>query len=201
MLRCGPVDGHGIEIRAGRGRAATKCAPRTVIYQRMRRYRRGSVASPRSGLRPGAAAQARISDPASPPTRPLAEASAIDIRTRSQREGQNRMNDDDTIRQFELDPANPAQARLAGIRRMTEEEWHAAALADPDSPPATETQLRCRAPSAQGSPDLLESTISPAAQHLDLCSTARRNLKCGSEPGCEYRAGNRTVARQALHDG
>jgi putative transcriptional regulator len=51
------------------------------------------------------------------------------------------MKDDDTIRQFELDPANPPRPDWRIFDAMTEAERHAAALADPDSPPATEAQL------------------------------------------------------------
>ena len=51
---------------------------------------------------------------------------------------------EDTITKFKLDPNNlptltPAQR--ARLDAMTEEEIHAAALADPDNPPLTEEEL------------------------------------------------------------
>lgn len=68
----------------------------------------------------------------------------------SQHEGQSRMRDDDTTIQFELDPANPPEPDWRAFDAMIEEERHAAALADPDSEPATEAQLA----RAQRPPDI-----------------------------------------------
>lgn len=51
------------------------------------------------------------------------------------------MRDDDTIIHFVLDLANPPNTDWRAFDAMTEDEGHAAALADPDSPPATEAQL------------------------------------------------------------
>ena len=48
---------------------------------------------------------------------------------------------DVNITTFRLDPHNPPNADWSRLDAMTEEEKHAAALADPDGPPATEEQL------------------------------------------------------------
>jgi putative transcriptional regulator len=42
---------------------------------------------------------------------------------------------------FRLDPKRPPKTDWRAFDAMTEEERHAAAVADPDSPPATEAQL------------------------------------------------------------
>lgn len=51
------------------------------------------------------------------------------------------MRDDDTTIQFEFDPANPPEPDWRAFDAMTEQQRHAAALVDPDCPPATEAQL------------------------------------------------------------
>ncbi len=50
------------------------------------------------------------------------------------------MADPKTIR-YRLDPANPPQADWSRFDAMTEEERHAAAVADPDAQPSTDEQL------------------------------------------------------------
>jgi putative transcriptional regulator len=47
----------------------------------------------------------------------------------------------DGITRVNRDPANPTKADWSRFDAMTEEERHAAALADPDAQPATEAQL------------------------------------------------------------
>ncbi len=48
---------------------------------------------------------------------------------------------DPKLVRFRLDPANPPMANWSRFDAMTEDERHAAALADPDAQPATEEQL------------------------------------------------------------
>ncbi|NJO56006.1 MAG: transcriptional regulator [Rhodospirillales bacterium] len=45
------------------------------------------------------------------------------------------------ITRFRLDPNNPPKSDWAALDAMTEDEIHAAALADPDAQPATPEQL------------------------------------------------------------
>ena len=51
------------------------------------------------------------------------------------------MNKENTTISFELDPENLPKTDWVAFDAMTEEERHAAALADPDAQPASEEQL------------------------------------------------------------
>ena len=94
------------------------------------------------------------------------------------------MNDDATITQFDLDPTSAPTANWRRFDAMTEQERHAAALADPDCPPATEDQLASarRAPDIKAIRHALGLTQEEFARTFDLALGTVRDWEQGSHP-------------------
>jgi putative transcriptional regulator len=107
------------------------------------------------------------------------------------------MRDDDTIIQFELDPANPPKPDWRAFDSMTEQERHAAALADPDCPPATEAQLAraYRVPNIKTIRRRLNLTQEQFARRFQLSLGAVRDWEQGThQPDHAARALLRVIA-------
>jgi len=91
---------------------------------------------------------------------------------------------DGTITRFELDPANPprlSDEERARLDAMTEEEMHAAALADPDNPPLTEEELQHleRVPNLKAIREKLGLTQKEFAATFHLSLSAVRDWEQG----------------------
>lgn len=107
------------------------------------------------------------------------------------------MRDDDTTVQFDLDPANPPEPDWRAFDAMTEQRRHAAALADPDCPPATEAQLARahRATDVKALRRRLDLTQEQFARRFQLSLGAVRDWERGiAQPDHAARALLRVIA-------
>jgi putative transcriptional regulator len=107
------------------------------------------------------------------------------------------MRDDDTIIHFDLDPARPPEPDWGAFDAMTEQERHAAALADPDCPPATEAQLvrAYRVPNSMTIRRRLNLTQEQFARRFQLSLAAVRDWEQGTQqPDHAARALLRVIA-------
>lgn len=107
------------------------------------------------------------------------------------------MKGDDTIVQFELDPASPPRPDWRAFDAMTEQERHAAALVDPDCPPATAAQLARarRVPDIKAIRRRLNLTQEQFARRFQLSLGAVRDWEQGThQPDHAARALLRVIA-------
>ena len=91
---------------------------------------------------------------------------------------------DGTIMRFELDPDNSprlSDEERARLDAMTEEEMHAAALADPDNPPLTDEELQRleRVPNPKAIRAKLGLTQKEFAETFQLSLSAVRDWEQG----------------------
>ena len=91
---------------------------------------------------------------------------------------------DGTIMRFELDPDNSprlSDEERARLDAMTEEEMHAAALADPDNPPLTDEELQRleRVPNLEAIREKLGLTQKEFAATFQLSLSAVRDWEQG----------------------
>lgn len=87
----------------------------------------------------------------------------------------------DAITRIKRDPANPPKADWSRFDAMTEDERHAAALADPDAQPATEAQLAKgrRRPDVRAIRETLGLTVEDFAARFGLSPSLVREWEDG----------------------